>query len=99
MGTPTATASFDLDAGWTLHPQVALRPERFGALLYHYGNRRLSFLKDVRLVRVVEGLAEQDCARQALQAAGVGAGELARFTDALATLAASGLLVPRSAQP
>jgi mycofactocin biosynthesis protein MftB len=28
-----------------LHPQVALRPEPFGALAYHYGNRKLVFLK------------------------------------------------------
>lgn len=44
---PRATeAGFDLDAAWDLHPQVAVRPERFGALLYHFGTRRLSFLKD-----------------------------------------------------
>ena len=30
---------------WRLHPQVALRPEPFGALLYHFGTRRLSFLQ------------------------------------------------------
>ncbi len=34
-----------LDAPLELHPQVALRPEPFGALAYHYGNRRLIFLK------------------------------------------------------
>ena len=31
-----APAEFDLDAGWRLHPGVALRPEPFGALLYHF---------------------------------------------------------------
>ena len=36
---------FDGDARWRLHPRVALRPEPFGALAYHYGNRRLIFLK------------------------------------------------------
>jgi len=25
-------AGFDLDAAWQLHPQVSVRPERFGAL-------------------------------------------------------------------
>src|ERR1700761_7377440 len=29
-----------------LSPQVGLRPESFGAMSYHYGTRRLSFLKD-----------------------------------------------------
>jgi len=36
---------FDLNRGWRLNPAVALRPEPFGALAYHFGNRRLSFLK------------------------------------------------------
>ena len=37
-----------------LDPQVALRPERFGALAYHFGNRKLSFLKHPDLVAVLE---------------------------------------------
>jgi len=41
----SATRALDLDAAWRLHPQVALRPEPFGALLYHFGTRRLSFLQ------------------------------------------------------
>ena len=40
----------------TLHPQVSVRPEPFGALLYHFGTRRLSFLKDRRLLDVVRRL-------------------------------------------
>ena len=39
-----------------LHPRVALRPEPFGALAYHYDNRRLVFLKHPDVVRVVEAL-------------------------------------------
>ena len=34
-----APAAFDLDAGWRLHHGVALRPEPFGALLYHFHTR------------------------------------------------------------
>ena len=34
----------------TWRPQVSVRPEAFGALLYHFGTRRLSFLKDRRLL-------------------------------------------------
>jgi putative mycofactocin binding protein MftB len=33
-----------LDRAWALAPQVSVRPEQFGALLYHFGTRRLSFL-------------------------------------------------------
>ncbi|MEU9347776.1 mycofactocin biosynthesis chaperone MftB, partial [Streptomyces sp. NPDC048278] len=29
----------DLDRAWDLHPQVSVRPEPFGALLYHFGTR------------------------------------------------------------
>ncbi|MEN8672983.1 mycofactocin biosynthesis chaperone MftB, partial [Nocardioides sp.] len=38
---------------WSLSPSVALRPEPFGALAYHFGNRRLTFLKRPELVAVV----------------------------------------------
>ena len=44
-----------------LDPQVALRPEPFGALAYHYGNRRLIFLKHPDVVRVVRALGDHDC--------------------------------------
>ena len=64
--------AFDLERGWALDPQVALRPEPFGALAYHFGTRRLSFLKSRTLLRVVESLAEQPSARAACAAAGVG---------------------------
>jgi putative mycofactocin binding protein MftB len=40
-------------SGYALHPQVGLRTERFGALVYHYGNRRLTFLNDELLLAVV----------------------------------------------
>ena len=42
-----------LDEAWRLSPSVALRPEPFGALAYHFGNRKLTFLKRPELVRVV----------------------------------------------
>ena len=45
---------------WRLHPRVALRPEPFGALAYHYGNRRLNFLRSHDLVEVVNTLADYD---------------------------------------
>ena len=39
---------------YALHPQVGIRSERFGALAYHYGNRRLTFLGDAKLLAVVQ---------------------------------------------
>jgi len=45
-----------LDLSLELHPQVALRPEPFGALAYHYGNRRLVFLKHADMVTVARQL-------------------------------------------
>jgi putative mycofactocin binding protein MftB len=87
--------SFDLDRAWRLHPQVALRPERFGALAYHFGTRRLSFLKTSRLLRVVELLAEYPSGRDACVAAGVSASERDLFTASLAVLAETGMICER----
>jgi putative mycofactocin binding protein MftB len=85
-------AGFDLERRYALHPQVAVRPEPFGALLYHFGTRRLSFLKDPRLLEVVQGLADAPTAHAACTAAGVSDAELARFAGALATLAETDML-------
>lgn len=70
-----------------------MRPERFGALLYHFGTRRLSFLKDRRLLAAVQGLETTGSARAACHAAGVADAELPRYAAALGALAASSLLV------
>src|SRR5690606_22285044 len=43
-----------------LDSQVALRPEPFGALAYHYRTRRLIFLKHPDIVTVVRSLAAHD---------------------------------------
>jgi mycofactocin biosynthesis protein MftB len=87
---------FDLDTAWALNPQVSIRPERFGALLYHFGTRRLSFLKSPVLLTVVKGLAEHETARGACLAAGVAPEELPRYQAALATLAGSHMIGERS---
>ena len=47
-----------LDEAWALSPSVALRPEPFGALAYHFGNRKLTFLKRPELLTVVRALGE-----------------------------------------
>ncbi|WP_210588505.1 mycofactocin biosynthesis chaperone MftB [Streptomyces sp. GESEQ-35] len=87
---------FDLDRAWTLHPQVAVRPESFGALLYHFGTRRLSFLKDRRLLAAVRHLADRPSAAAACADAGIREDELARYRTALATLATSHMIVERN---
>ena len=88
-------ASTELERAWRLHPQVALRPEPFGALAYHFGTRRLSFLKSHALVDVVRALEEHATPRDACRAAGVGEADLLRYERALATLAQSGMIEPR----
>ena len=82
-----------------LHPKVAIRPEPFGALAYHYDTRRLVFLRSIRLVAVVESLAEHETVDAALAAAGVGPPDRARYLEALTSLISSGFLVPRRSAP
>ena len=86
--------SFDLDASWRLHPQVSVRPERFGALLYHFGTRRLSFLKSRPLLTIVSSLESHSSARAACRAAGVPSHELPAYAQALETLAAGSMITP-----
>jgi putative mycofactocin binding protein MftB len=93
----TALTGFDLDAAWRLHPQVSVRPERFGALLYHFGTRRLSFLKSPALLAIVSSLASQPSARAACDAAGLADADLPAYATALATLAAGQMICPRAA--
>jgi putative mycofactocin binding protein MftB len=80
-----------------LHPQVSLRPESFGALAYHFGTRRLSFLKSRTLLTVVESLAEQPTGDDACRAAGVTAEQWASYEQALGALAESGMICEREA--
>ena len=87
--------AFDLNRGWRLNPAVSLRPESFGALVYHFGNRRLSFLKTRQLVTVVRLLASHDSAADALAAAGVPVQRRAQYAAALAALADSEVIDAR----
>ena len=89
-------AAIDLDRAFDLHPQVAVRPEPFGALLYHFGTRRLSFLKDRTLLAVVQSLAAEPSARAACTAAGVDGAELPRYQQALGVLVRSRMVVERT---
>jgi putative mycofactocin binding protein MftB len=84
--------SFDLDACWRLHPKVSVRPERFGALLYSFDTRKLSFLKTPQLLEVVQALADAATAREACERAGVSEVDLPAVTAALGTLEASQMI-------
>ena len=92
---PRAAESFDLDRPWQLHPQVSVRPERFGALLYHFGTRRLSFLKSPALLTVIRELGDAPSAREACRRAGLAKAELPAYATALQTLASSQMIRPR----
>ncbi len=96
MSTETLPRTeFDLDRPWQLHPQVSVRPERFGALLYHFGTRRLSFLKSPALLTVVSSLGDAPSAREACRLAGVTEAGLPAYAAALGTLAGSQMIRPR----
>jgi putative mycofactocin binding protein MftB len=88
--------AFQLERPWALSPQVSLRPERFGALAYHFGTRRLSFLKSPRLLRVVESLAQEPSALSACRSAGVPEAQLGEYARALATLADTDMIRERA---
>ena len=100
---PAAAPAFDADRAWRVHERVALRPEPFGALAYHYGNRRLTFLRSPDLVALVEQLGEADDARSAFAAVGIEPRRWPSFEKALTSLAAGEFIVPadapRSAAP
>ncbi|MEZ5383433.1 MAG: mycofactocin biosynthesis chaperone MftB [Microthrixaceae bacterium] len=89
----------ELDEAWALNQRVSLRPERFGALAYHFGNRRLSFLRHPDLVEVAESLADLPTVADALRAAGVEEPRWGSFQRALGTLASSDMIVRRDAVP
>ena len=85
-----------LDRQLTLHPQVALRTEPFGALAYHYGNRKLVFLKHPDVVRVVRSLDEHRTLGDTLRACGIDGSRWPSFQRALSSLNESEMLNERT---
>ncbi len=85
--------TFDSAVAYRLHERVALRPEPFGALAYHYGNRRLNFLRAPELVKLVKSLDRHESVRAAFDAAEIDPCRWPSFEKALASLAASDFLV------
>ena len=87
--------AFDPDVSWRLHRQVAVRPESFGALLYHFGTRKLSFLKNRTIVAVVNSLDEHPDIRSACRAAGIDDAAQGPYLHALSVLVKSNMLVAK----
>ena len=81
----------DVDHSYELDPRVALRPERFGALAYHYGTRRLVFIK-TSLLTVLEHLPSSTSLEAAFEHAGIPRGRWAAFVQALTSLEESGVV-------
>jgi len=91
--TPTPVSL--LDHHLELDQQVALRPEPFGALAYHYGNRKLIFLKHPDVVRVVQSLADHDTLAETLLACDIDPARWPSFERALTSLTESEMLHER----
>ncbi len=89
-----STSLFDRALG--LHPDVALRPEPFGALAYHYGTRRLVFLKHPDVVRVVESLDAHPTVGATLDACDIAPDRRPAFEAALWSLIDSDMLCDRT---
>lgn len=79
-----------------LHPNVALRPEPFGALAYHYDTRRLVFLKHPDVVHVVRELGHHPTVGDTLTACGIAVSRRPTFERALAGLIDSEMLHDRA---
>ena len=96
MDTSSLTVQPDLP--YALHASVTVRPEPFGALVYHYGNRKLVFLKSPRLVALVRSLGAQPSIDDALDAVCVPVSARTRYLAALQSLLESDMIVagPRS---
>ena len=86
----TETASLvATPARYELDPQVALRPEPFGALAYHYGNRRLTFLRSPDLVMRVQARGAHESLDDALAASDIDERRWPSFRRAVASLVES----------
>ena len=95
MSTLAATTGL-LPRALDLDARAAVRPESFGALVYHYGNRRLVFLKHPDLVRVVEALADHPTVLDALEACEIEPHRHAAFERALSSLIEAEILHDRT---
>ncbi len=91
----TDAPSSTLERAFTLDPQVALRPEPFGALAYHYGTRRLVFLRHLDVVSVVKALADHPSLEATLTACEIDPKRWPSFVAALENLERSEIIRAR----
>jgi putative mycofactocin binding protein MftB len=94
--TLEAPTSGLLNRALELHPQVALRPEPFGALAYHYDTRRLVFLKHRDVVRVVTEIGNHATVADTLLACRIEGHRWPAFETALGSLVESEMLRDRA---
>lgn len=85
----------DASRSYRLSPDVALRPEPFGALAYHYGNRRLVFVKSDQLVDVVRSLEKYPSPAAAVSSVAADDRQRRSLTAALASLADAEVICER----
>lgn len=85
-------AALTPDSVLTVSERVSIRPEPFGALLYHFGTRRLSFVKSPVLLAVITDLDGERCVADAMTAAGVSDDAQPAMLRALSTLRDSQML-------
>lgn len=84
--------SVTLDTACELDPRVSLRLERFGALAYHHGNRRLVFLKHPDVAAVVQDLSRHPTLADTLLAIGVHPDRWPSFVEAVDSLYSSEII-------
>ena len=83
---------FNADQSYNLSPQVLLRPEQFGALAYHYGNRRLTFLRSDALADLVRSLDGHATVAEALDVLDLSPQERKLYERSLESLADCGVI-------
>ncbi len=93
--TPAGVEHFAPEKPYRISGSVSVRPESFGALIYDFATRRLSFLKTRPLVAVVTGLADHPDVHSALDAAEVPAAQRDQYLQALAGLERAGTIERR----
>lgn len=84
--------SISVDSSCELHPNVAVRPEPFGALAYHYDNRRLVFLRHPDIVKVVSSLSSHNTIGDALHANDITEDRWPAFVSAIDSLVSSEII-------
>lgn len=85
----------DATRPYRLSPDVAFRPEPFGALAYHYGNRRLVFVKSDQLVDLVRSLEEHPSPAAAVSSVAADDHQRRSLTAALSSLADAEVICER----